>query len=64
MIRAWALDGEPVVLLLDAPISALDIRHQLEVLATAGRLTRERNLVTICILHDRDPRRASPIAWR
>lgn len=49
---AQALAAEPPVLLLDEPVSALDIRHQLEVLEIIGRLTRERGLTTIAILHD------------
>ncbi|MBI1777718.1 MAG: ABC transporter ATP-binding protein [Proteobacteria bacterium] len=49
---AQALTSDPSVLLLDEPISALDIRHQLEVLDTVRRLTRERALTTIAVLHD------------
>lgn len=49
---AQALAAEPPVLLLDEPVSALDIRHQLEVLEIIARLTRERGLTTIAILHD------------
>ena len=39
------------ILLLDEPVSALDVRFQHEILALAKRLTRERNLATICVLH-------------
>jgi iron complex transport system ATP-binding protein len=49
---AQAFAAESSVLLLDEPISALDIRHQLEVLESVTRLTRERGLTTICVLHD------------
>lgn len=49
---AQALAAEPDLLLLDEPISALDIRHQLEVMQTVRRLTREGGLTTIVILHD------------
>lgn len=49
---AQALAAEPAILLLDEPISALDLRHQLEVLDLVRGLTRERRLTTICVLHD------------
>jgi iron complex transport system ATP-binding protein len=49
---AQAFATESSILLLDEPISALDIRHQLEVLETVRKLTRERGLSTICVLHD------------
>ena len=39
-------------LLLDEPISALDIAHQVEVLALVQRLSRERGLGVIVVLHD------------
>lgn len=46
-----ALATRAPVLLLDEPISALDVRYQHEILALAKRLTRERQLATICVLH-------------
>ena len=46
-----ALATRAPILLLDEPISALDVRYQHEVLALAKRLTRERQLATICVLH-------------
>lgn len=39
-------------LLLDEPISALDIAHQIEVLSLVQRLARERGLGVIIVLHD------------
>ena len=39
------------ILLLDEPISALDVKFQHEILALVKRLTRERELATICVLH-------------
>jgi iron complex transport system ATP-binding protein len=49
---AQALAKEPEVLLLDEPTAALDLRHQLEVLGLIRRVTRERELSTIVVLHD------------
>ncbi len=53
--RAWlamlvAQDTE--CLLLDEPISALDVAHQVEVLALVRRLAHERGLAVIVVLHD------------
>ena len=39
-------------LLLDEPTSALDIAHQVEVLALIQRLSQERGLTVIAVLHD------------
>lgn len=39
-------------LLLDEPISALDIRHQLDVLSLVRKLTEERSMTVITVLHD------------
>jgi iron complex transport system ATP-binding protein len=49
---AQALVSEPSVLLLDEPISALDICHQLEVLEVVRAMTLERQLCTLIVLHD------------
>lgn len=49
---AQALASEPSMLLLDEPISALDIRHQLAVMETVRRLTHGRGLTTLVVLHD------------
>ncbi len=49
---AQALVSQPSVLLLDEPISALDVRHQLDVLQVVRAMTQERQLVTLMVLHD------------
>ena len=49
---AQALVSQPTVLLLDEPISALDICHQLEVLEAVRAMTSARGLCTFVVLHD------------
>ncbi|TXT37784.1 MAG: iron complex transport system ATP-binding protein [Comamonadaceae bacterium] len=49
---AQALVAQPTVLLLDEPISALDICHQLEVLEVVLDMTRQQGLSTLVVLHD------------
>ncbi|MGO4524126.1 ATP-binding cassette domain-containing protein [Microvirga sp. 2MCAF35] len=39
-------------LLLDEPISVLDVTHQMEVLALVQRLSRERGIGVVVVLHD------------
>lgn len=49
---AQALASAPSILLLDEPISALDIRYQFHVLEVVRSLTRARSLATIIVVHD------------
>ncbi len=49
---AMALAQDPSVLLLDEPVSALDVGHQLDALALLRELTHERDLAAAVVLHD------------
>ncbi len=53
--RAWlamAIAQQPGVLLLDEPVSALDVAHQLSVMALLERINRERGTTIVIVLHD------------
>lgn len=55
--RAWIamlLAQQTQCLLLDEPISALDVKHQVETLRLVHRLAQERELTVIVVLHDVD----------
>lgn len=49
---AQSLVREPRVLLLDEPISALDLQHQLRVMRLVRELAHERGMIAIMVLHD------------
>ncbi|WP_322104407.1 ABC transporter ATP-binding protein [Paraburkholderia sp. J41] len=49
---AQALVRDPQVLLLDEPLSALDLNHQFHVMRSLADITRERGIVTVVVLHD------------
>lgn len=40
------------LLLLDEPLSALDLNHQFQVMEVVARETRRRNMVTVIVVHD------------
>jgi iron-chelate-transporting ATPase len=53
--RAWLamlVAQDAACLLLDEPISALDIAHQVDVLALVQRLSRSKGLGVVVVLHD------------
>ncbi len=52
VILARALAQQPRVLLLDEPTNNLDVRHQVEVLALARLLARERKIGVVAAVHD------------
>ncbi|WP_273428117.1 ATP-binding cassette domain-containing protein [Marinobacter sp.] len=55
--RAWIamlLAQQTRCLLLDEPISALDVKHQVETLRLVHRLAEERDLTVVVVLHDVD----------
>lgn len=49
---AQTLIKNPQILLLDEPVSALDMHHQCVLLECVRKYTKERNLLTIMVLHD------------
>ncbi|MCE2574420.1 ABC transporter ATP-binding protein [Komagataeibacter sp. FNDCR2] len=49
---AQALGRNPDALLLDEPLSALDLHHQFAVMDILRRETARRNIVTVMVLHD------------
>jgi zinc/manganese transport system ATP-binding protein len=52
---AQALVGNPKLLLMDEPLSQLDVRNQRVIVQLISDLTRERGLTTLLIAHDVNP---------
>jgi len=51
---ATLLAQDPQILLLDEPLTGLDIEHQLGLLHLLRRLNTDRNRTVVCVLHDLD----------
>ncbi|MFW5640264.1 MAG: ABC transporter ATP-binding protein [Thermodesulfobacteriota bacterium] len=49
---ARALVQEPKVLLLDEPTSSLDLKNQLDILHTIGRVVKEHRIAAVMTMHD------------
>lgn len=49
---AQSLIRQPSLLLLDEPLSALDLNYQFHVMDLVRRETRQRNIVTVVVVHD------------
>lgn len=55
LLLAHALAGGPELLLLDEPLSHLDVRNQGAIVQLIGRIVRERGLTVLLIAHDVNP---------
>ncbi|PHM45975.1 ABC transporter ATP-binding protein [Xenorhabdus mauleonii] len=49
---AQSLIRHPTLLLLDEPLSALDLNYQYHVMDLVARETRRRNIITVVVVHD------------
>ncbi len=55
LLLAQALIGKPQLLLLDEPLSHLDVRNQQAIVQLIGAVARERQLTVLLIAHDVNP---------
>ncbi|MGH2410933.1 MAG: ABC transporter ATP-binding protein, partial [Chloroflexota bacterium] len=55
LLIAQALLAEPKILLLDEPLSNLDIRSANEVVRLVARIGRERGVAVLLVAHDMNP---------
>ncbi|MEH0834250.1 ABC transporter ATP-binding protein [Pectobacterium cacticida] len=49
---AQSLIRQPALLLLDEPLSALDLNYQFHVMDVVRKETRKRNMITVVVVHD------------
>ncbi|OGO79429.1 MAG: hypothetical protein A2Y23_06870 [Clostridiales bacterium GWB2_37_7] len=52
VILAQALTQQPKILLLDEPISHLDLQHQIEIMTLIKKLSMDQQLTVVAVLHD------------
>jgi zinc/manganese transport system ATP-binding protein len=55
LLLAQALVGNPSLLLMDEPLSHLDVRNQGAIVQLIGEVARERHLTVLLIAHDVNP---------
>ena len=55
LMLAHSLVGRPDLLLLDEPLSHLDVRNQAAIVQLIGQVVRERGLTVLLIAHDVNP---------
>lgn len=52
VLFAQVLLRDPQIMMLDEPVSALDLQHQLHLMEHLSHQTREKNWVSLVVLHD------------
>jgi zinc/manganese transport system ATP-binding protein len=55
LLLAQALVGDPALLLLDEPLSSLDVRSQAAVARLVARVVRQRGIAAMMVTHDVNP---------
>ncbi|MDR3643382.1 MAG: metal ABC transporter ATP-binding protein [Candidatus Doudnabacteria bacterium] len=55
LLIAQAMITNPKILLLDEPLSNLDIQHSQDIVALAVKLTREKHITILLVTHDVNP---------
>jgi iron complex transport system ATP-binding protein len=52
VLFAQVLLRDPQIMILDEPVSALDLQHQMHLMEHLHQQTRDKNWVTLVVLHD------------